>query len=70
MSREELYYHGADEQEVKDTCDALCIDLTGRNLDAAEGDHSGTYFDRDHWVSAHGIAQALISAYVQGRDDA
>ena len=41
-------------------------DLTGMTLEEAEGDHSGTYFSREHWVDGDGIARALIEAYRRG----
>ena len=50
--------------------DDICDDLMGQQLADCEDDIAGTYFDREHWVSAEGIAQALIWAFEAGLEHA
>lgn len=50
--------------------DDIMESLTGQGMEESRDDNAGTYFDRDHWVSADGIRSALIAAYLRGREDA
>lgn len=65
---DEFDWKGLEPADVEYELDAICVNLTGQELRDCEGDHAGTYFTRDNWVSAHGIAQALISAFALGKD--
>lgn len=53
-----------------DRLDDIMEDLTGQTIEESEGDRAGTYFERDKWVCAENIAEALIAAYERGYEDA
>jgi len=50
--------------------DEISKGLLNMSLADALMDSSGSYWDRDHWVSSGLIAAALVGAYKAGIDDA
>ena len=46
--------------------DPIANELTGEDMDELEGDRSGSYWNRDNFVSSDGIHRALVKAFQAG----